>query len=85
MRRKLSRSGTSRRSLLVVCARAVWTAAEGMTDLVALIDPADPLRAQFASVDVYVFAINDAGAIVGNMGVPGSSTNSRAFVLVPQP
>ena len=63
----------------------VWTAAEGMTDLVTLIDPADPLRAQFASVDVYVFAINDAGAIVGNMGVPGSSTNSRAFVLVPQP
>lgn len=60
----------------------LWTAAEGMKDLLDLIDPADPLRAQFAADDVYVFAINPAGLIVGNMTLPGSM--SRAIVLVPQ-
>ena len=63
----------------------VWTAAGGMMDLVDLIDPADPLRAQFASVDVNVYAINDAGVIVGNMGVQPGSTTPRAIVLVPRP
>ena len=62
----------------------LWTATDGMIDVYALIDPADPLREQFGSAFVSLNAINDSGLIVGSMYPDPEDHNPHAIVLVPQ-
>lgn len=58
----------------------VWTKADGMTDLITLIDPTDPLKSQVAWVSG--ISINDTGDILAIVGLRHSL---KAVVLTPVP
>jgi len=60
----------------------VWDPAGGLQNLFDLIDPSDPERASLAAY-LYATGVNAAGWIAATGRRPGSSTNSRALLLIP--